>query len=167
MGSRFSHLHMLFQHPAPAERERTRAERDRESAQLREDLAEGQRLARKQAAQQAVDADPEAFHKAQALKIIQAGARARGLPVPTHLVQDDAPGPGDDQPIDDDKDHKKSKKKAKPKADDDEDAKEKDEDETSDGNDEVEKEKRDKAAALLICNAGRRRRNLPLLSKLD
>ena len=176
MTSRFSILADLIKSPE-ADSPKSAAQREKERAELRQDIAEGAAMARKFAAQQAADADPDAAYlahcKAQALKIIQAGARARGLPVPTRLEQDrdNAPGPGDDTPVDD-KDHKKSKKRAKPAkiiGDDqgDDDAKEKDEDETSDGNDEIEKEKRDKAAALSIINAGRRARNLPPLAKLD
>jgi hypothetical protein len=165
--SRFSRLYNTLLQPAPIERERTRAERDQERRQIREDMEFGRRSGR----QQAADADPnaayEAHCKAQALRIIQAGARARGLPVPVCLEQDrdDAPGPGDDttdQP-------KKSKKRAKPAvADDDEDA---DADEPKDrgdeDNDTNNDERKHKAIALQIINAGRRARNLPLLAKLD
>jgi hypothetical protein len=171
MTSRFDHFKAIFQQPA--ERQQSASQREAERRQIKEDMAEGRRTAQKQAAAADPNAAYEAHCKAQALRIVQAGARARGIPVPTCLEQDrdDEEYPGDDTPVDD-KDHKKSKKRAKPAkiiGDDqsDDDAKEKDEGETSDGNDEIEKEKRDKAAALLIINAGRRARNLPLLAKLD
>jgi hypothetical protein len=171
MASRFDHLRAIFQQPS-AERPKSAAQREAERRQLREDLAEGQRLARKQAAQQAAAADPEAFHKQQALKIIQAGARARGIPVPTRLEQDRKPSdeypdgdnynsPGDPDDGGDDAPTKPKPKKAKPaKVFSDEG------DEDAEGGDETE-ESKNKAIALQIINAGRRARNLPLLTKLD
>jgi len=145
-------------------------------------------MAREQAARQDPQAEYAAFCKAQALRIIQAAARAKGLPVPTRLVQDDEPSDeypnrdnynspgnpddgGDDQPHPKDR---KGKEKGKPaKADDDENG-----DEQADGGEprdeggddfdsDDEKKKRDKVAALLIINAGRRRDGLPLLTLRD
>jgi hypothetical protein len=169
--SRFSFLADLIRSPDAAPRQ-TQRDREAERAQSRADIAYGRRMFLEQQAQQAAEADPEAqrmaFYKAQALKIIQAGARARGLPVPTRLVQDDqddaedhdAPGPGDDSPVDDRKDKgKKAKKKAKPAADDDEPEGAEDEtDKNENGETSAQYWRRVKATAAAIVMAGKRRR---------
>ena len=108
MTSRFDHFKAIFQQPA--ERQQSASQREAERRQIKEDMAEGRRTAQKQAAAADPNAAYEAHCKAQALRIVQAGARARGIPVPTCLEQDrdDEEYPGDDTPVDD-KDHKKSK----------------------------------------------------------
>jgi hypothetical protein len=117
------------------------------------------------------DADPEAqreaFYKAQALKIVNAGLRARGMPLRTCLIQDepfqplfdqtpseeyppDSNGPSkdpddaDDSPVDDRKDKTKKSKKSKKVQEDDEDAEEKDE---SDGDTDTNPDKQKSGAA--------------------
>ena len=139
MGSRFSHLHMLFQHPAPVERERTRAEREKASRRIREDMQEGRRLAAKQAAQQAVENDPEAAYRrhcrAQALLIANAGQARRGQPLLKRLVDDGETNDGNDT--------------------------------VEESSEDEDVERKNKAIALQIINAGRARRNLPLLTRLE
>src|SRR5208337_2871024 len=98
MASSFSIIGMLLENARKAEarqtaeRPKSAAQRERERAELRADMAWGTEQARKFAERQAAEADPEAARlahdKAMALLIVQAGARARGLPVPTHLIQD-------------------------------------------------------------------------------
>jgi hypothetical protein len=173
MTSRFAVLADLIRSPkdtADADRPKTAAQRERERAELREDMAWGRGQARKQAE----ESDPEAAYlahcKRQALAILQAGARARGLPVPTRLVQEeepsdeyhDEPGPGDDRPHPKDK---KGRRKAKPKPvdegdkdsnEDDEDANQGDEDDQ--GETEAQYWARVDQTAKAIIAAGRRRR---------
>jgi hypothetical protein len=90
MASRFAHLRAIFEQPTAPERQQTRAEREAERAQSRTDMAFGRRTFLEQQAKQAAESDPqaqrEAFYKAQALKIVRAGALARGLPVPTRRL---------------------------------------------------------------------------------
>jgi hypothetical protein len=96
--SRFDHLRFLFEQPSPAptERQQTRTEREAARAQSRADMAYGRRTFLEQQARQAEENDPEAqrvaFHKAQALKIVNAGLRARGMPL-RRDGGDDAPNP--------------------------------------------------------------------------
>jgi hypothetical protein len=212
MSSAFSHLADLIDRarkadgaPRQTQQDREAERRDREARrqQSREDIAFGRRSFLEQQSKQAAEADSEAqyeaFCKAQALKIIQAGARARGLPVPTRLIQGDPfqpfldqeqspeypddpnyhdpgkdPSEGDDSPVDD-KDHKTKKKTVKKKVQDegDEEAdsgEPKEPDTTPNppkGESPEEYRARCAATALAIVNSGRRRRGLPLLSKLD
>jgi len=137
MASRFRILADLIRSPEAdarqtADRPKTAAQRERERAELRRDMAEGAAMAREQAARQARrEPDRETDHDNWCLywahRITDAGRRARGLkPLfsddrePSNEYPDDYHGPskdpddGDDSPIDDKKD-KKSKKKAKPK----------------------------------------------------
>jgi len=173
-----------------AGRPRTTAQREAERAELRRDMAEGAAMAREYAAQQAAEADPDAAYRAhckrQALLIVQAGARARGLPVPTRLVQDQSPeypddsnGPAKDNTDGDDtsdppKEKRKTKKKIKDEdenidAEDDEDAEDKPSKPLDRGHEDenTAPDEKNKAIALQIINAGRRRRNLPLLTRLE
>jgi hypothetical protein len=175
MASRFSTLaDILRQQPSAERQQPVRRDAESERRQIKEDMEFGRRTAQKQAAAADPDAAYLAHCRAQALRIVQAGARARGLPVPTCLEQDrdDAPGPGDDTPVDDE-DHKtkKSKKRAKPAVADDDEEAEADEprDPVDEGGDDFDSddEKKHKAIALRIINAGRRARGLPLLAKLD
>jgi hypothetical protein len=174
--------------PAPVERQQTREERERARAQSREDIAFGRRSFLEQQARQAEESDPEAAYrrhrKTQALAIINAGRRARGLPLLTRLEQDrepsdeypgrdnyNSPGDpddgGDDAPSPKDK---KGKKKTK-KVQDEDDGEQADEDKPRDRGDEDNNtnpdERKHKAIALQIINAGRARRGLPLVSKLE
>jgi len=189
MASAFSHLADLIdraqkadgaprqtQRPIASAQDREAEQRDREAyrRQSREDIAFGRKAFLEQQARQAEESDPEAARlahdKAVALLIVQAGARAKGLPVPTRLVQDEEPsdeyhderGPGDDRPHPRDK---KSKKKAKPKPvdegdkdsnEDDEDANQGDEDDQ--GETEAQYQERCRATAHAIIMAGKRRR---------
>jgi hypothetical protein len=110
MTSRFDHLRAIF--TQPVERPKSASERDRDREQLRADIAEGQRLARQQAAREPDrETDYGAWCRAQALKIANAG------PLLKRLVDDEPEDAdvtdGDDSPVDD-KDHKKSRKRAKP-----------------------------------------------------
>jgi hypothetical protein len=144
MVSRFAILADLIRGPeaAPrqAQQDRKAERRDREARRRRsrEDIAFGRRAFLEQA-RQAEESDPEAARlahdKAMALLIVQAGARARGLPVPTRLIQDEPsfdrepsneypddyhgpskdPDDGDDSPVDD-RDHKTRKTKKSKKA---------------------------------------------------
>jgi hypothetical protein len=97
MTSRFDHLRFLFEQPSPAptERQQTRTEREAARAQSRADMAYGRRTFLEQQARQAEENDPEAqrvaFHKAQALKIVNAGLSARGMPLRRCLLQDESP----------------------------------------------------------------------------
>jgi len=145
MVSRFAILADLIRGPeaAPrqAQQDRKAERRDREARRRRsrEDIAFGRRAFLEQQARQAEESDPEAARlahdKAMALLIVQAGARARGLPVPTRLIQDEPsfdrepsneypddyhgpskdPDDGDDSPVDD-RDHKTRKTKKSKKA---------------------------------------------------
>jgi hypothetical protein len=201
--SAFDHLADLIDRARKADAAPRRTQQDREAErrdrearrqQSREDIAFGRRSFLEQQARESEESDPEAYlrHcKAQALLIIQAGARARGLPVPTRLVQDEEPSDeypgrdnynspgnpddgGDDQPSPKDK---KGKKKAKPAKvedqNDDEDAdsgEPKEPDTTPNppkGETPEEYRARCAATALAIVNSGRKRRGLPLLSKLE
>jgi hypothetical protein len=124
MAGRFDHLRSVFQQPV--ERPKSASERDRDREQLRADIAEGQRLARRQAAAADPDAAYLAHCRAQALRIANAGQARRGMPLLKRLVDDE---PDDADITDgDDQDHtpKKGKKRAKPakiiSADDDEQA---------------------------------------------
>jgi hypothetical protein len=103
MGSRFSHLHLLFQSPPPVERQQSHADREKERRQIRADMEFGRRSAQKQAAQQAAAADPDAARlahdRAIALAIINAGQARRGMPLLKRLIDDE---PSDEYPPDSD-----------------------------------------------------------------
>jgi uncharacterized protein YkwD len=196
MPSSFSVIGMLLENARkaearqPAPRHVTPSpprDREAERRELLADMKWGAEQARKFAAQQAVEADPEAqreaFHKAQALKIVNAGRAARGLPLLKRLMQDESPeypdgdnynspgdpdDGGDDAPNPKDKSKKKTVKKKVEEEDEEENQNSGADDQPSSEEDQEEaKKRRDKAAALSIVNAGRRRRNLPLLSKLE
>ena len=173
--------------PSPRQ---TQQDREAARAQSRQDIADGRRMFLEQQARQAEESDPEAqrmaFYKAQALRIVNAGLRARGQPLRRCLVQDEPfqpgyerepaegypdtdPSEGDDAPHPPNKGKKKVTKK---KVQDEDDGEQADGDEPVDeGGDDFdsdnEKKKRDKAAALLILNAGRRAKGLPLLTLQD
>jgi hypothetical protein len=181
MTSSFSIIGMRLENTRKAEARQpsprqTQQDREGARAQSRQDIADGRRMFLEQQARQAAEADPEAAYlahcKAQALKICNAGRRARGLPLLTRLAQDESPeypdqfhtpdespDEGDDRPVDDKK--RKGKKKAKDKNEEDREENENEgaDDQPGSEEDEDEAEKRrNKAAALLIINAGRRRR---------
>jgi hypothetical protein len=187
MASRFSYLAHLIQSAkeADAERPKSREERERERAQSRQDIRDGRRMFLEQQSKQAAETDPEAAYlahcKAQALKIINAGRAVRGQAPLERLMQDespeypdqfhtpdrDSPDQGDDSPNPPNKGKKKTVKKKIEDQSDDEDAEEPVDEGGDDFDSDDEKKKRDKAIALQIINAGRRRDGLPLLTLRD
>ena len=186
MSSAFSHLADLIDRARKADGAPRQAQQDREAAraQSRQDIRDGRRMFLEQQARQTAEADPEAAYlrhcKTVALAICNAGRRARGEPPLKRLMQDESPEypddtnpnktddtTGDDRPNPPNKGKKKTVKKKIEDQSDDEDAEEPVDEGDGDFDTNDDKKKRDKAAALLILNAGRRAKGLPLLTLQD